>query len=428
MVRDAIQGEQPSASHINEIRDHAVRPSAGMNSMTGIGSMETIPARIALFRISQAMTLDADSNEWYTKGQRVAKDGDEYTTIAGTPEEDLWQLNGLRVSETTTGTGNGSVGIPMYGVGDHVLVYNTQEGKREILSKPEDIWRFQLTGSSDYGFQFGGSASAVLVREVGGVLAATSVAFTVYDPNYLFAGYYQGGVGTLGWCKWMADMERWEIIAPSNTTAVQYGKATADWSDNGASWDTVVVQRCDKSGNIIDSTNITVYLEKTGRTDPAVYSGDVISFTYDDSGDPVNTSSANDALYEVIQWHTEASIPTGWVECNGGALPGDKKVSVSNAPGQAAAAYFWMHRYVAGAADENAIDDTGGLKDEELHRHQIDTGTWGTADVATGTDHTVVASSPTPWTSGQDNMSGAGVNVRENRPPYVGTKYIFRYK
>jgi hypothetical protein len=401
-----------------------------MDSYTGAGHLESIPSRIALYRISQAMTLDADTNEWYTKGQPIYRDGDDYTYQAGSPEEDLWQLNGLRKKEVTTSTAEGSVGIQAYGVGDHVLVFHTQEGKKEILSKPEDIWRFELTGSSTYAFQIGDSAQALLVRESGGSLATiATVEFTVYDSRFLFEGYYTAGVGgTQGWCKWNADMERWEILSPGNSANVMYGKATADWSDNGSSWDTVTVQRCTKAGTVIDSRVITVYLEKTGRTDPAVYSGDVISFTRDADGDAVNTSSANDALYDVIQWHTEATIPTGWVECNGAALPGDKKVSASNAPGRAAAAYYFQHRYLAGASDENALDATCGLKDEELHRHQMDTSTWTTTLVDVGTTVAVVNASPTFWTSGQDNMSGASVNVRENRPPTSATKYIFRYK
>ena len=146
------------------------------------------------------------------------------------------------------------------------------------------------------------------------------------------------------------------------------------------------------------------------------------------------------------------NIPDGWALEDGSPLPADKKIPLTNAPDSRGRFIIGVDPAdSAGDGSENTIGDTGGYRWHGLsennhdnhmnHRHMIDDNTRGTADVAAGSDATVIKAIPTPWTSGAANLSGETGNVLEhtvpncttdddtdNRPRFYAKAKIIRYK
>lgn len=66
------------------------------------------------------------------------------------------------------------------------------------------VLRFELTAS----LSVGGSAAAKTVRWDGTAYVATSETLTVYDSIAAFTG----SIGQQGWCVYMLDSGRWEVM------------------------------------------------------------------------------------------------------------------------------------------------------------------------------------------------------------------------
>jgi hypothetical protein len=318
------------------------------------------------------------------------------------------------------------------------------------MSPAETIWRFELTGSSSFAFEPGDSAEALLLRKVGSILDPVDAAvITVHDPLGLYTGYFDSSTGgTRGFCRYMGDFGRWEIFSPS--FGLRTGKATANWTQ--ASIDTVTVNMSTVSGTVLNTDVLTVNLPVPPRQDPAVYTDQVIWFETDIFGNYVCQGMGDSPLYSLEWLDVNVSAPTGWIDADGGVLPVGNKVSYTNAPDYRGK--YIMHKGTSSTYGEDTIGNTLGFRlhgqtennhpDHDNHRHQLDSATYNTANVAAGTDFTVIQSSPVPYTSGQTTLSGSpsannfdnhlgpaaspyNDDDTDNRPPTRVSRLIFRH-
>jgi hypothetical protein len=106
-----------------------------------------------------------------------------------------------------------AIGHPAFRCGDRVFCFwNRQSGRWEIISPPQDIWRFELKTALTPCSH----ATAYLLEDHSGCLEENiHVEFDVYDA---FDGTLRGQAktetapGTQGYAKFMPDSGRWEII------------------------------------------------------------------------------------------------------------------------------------------------------------------------------------------------------------------------
>ena len=357
-----------------------------------------------------------------------------------------------------------AIGIDNYTLEQRVLcMFNSQSGRWELTAPAETMWRFELTGdpsapTTPYIFSPGDSAYALCLRKepVGGDIDPNDgMLIEIHDPLNLYSGEFSLSGSTRGYCKFFADMNRWEIITTSPSRSSKFWmKAYSDWV-NGSGLDYVIAQRSTSSGSIVDTTQLTVYLPAAGRNDPAVYSGDIILCSYDSEDDIVCDYTANDALYDIKIWHNSAALPDGWVDCHGQALSADKKVTSTNAPdAEEAQCLINVTTYSGATTDEKTIGNTLGYRwhgqtennhpQHPNHRHTIDATSLSSIAVTTPGDSSGLAINGTIptfyYTAGVGNLAGETDDIRGhfgpfnsnqdtiNIQPSLVTRFIFRYK
>jgi len=331
------------------------------------------------------------------------------------------------LSRTGDGPSTGyAQGIPRFSTGERCLcLYNRQSNRWEVLSEAEKIWRFELTGSSDYVFNRGDSAQAYLVACNGSTLEVNDyVEITVYDSLDLFEGIFEASTGgTRGWCKWKADCGRWEILSGGGSgDGLKWAKASSDWQTGTPGF--VSAKRSTIGGTILTNTTITIRLPGPSFDDPAVYNGDVIPYLDDADGVHVSQGQTSLPLDTIIPIHNESlTLPTGWVDCDGAALPLDKKVTRANAPAM-------DDGEVAMNIGDAAFDSNVGFKlhgaTENNHSQGQAFDIIGGASAGTGDD--AVDSAGDTLTTGAGEFAQHPGNDTDNRQKSLVTRWIYRYK
>lgn len=115
---------------------------------------------------------------------------------------------------------------------------------------------------------------------------------------------------------------QWMLVDRGGTTTNSHfwGKATANWTDNGASCDHVTVNPCDDcEGANPTAAVVTVLLPKSAEQDPNVVSGDIVSYTVTTDATNVCVSDyLDEKIGTVKMWALgSAQIQPGWAVMNG---------------------------------------------------------------------------------------------------------------
>jgi len=325
---------------------------------------------------------------------------------------------------------------------------------------PFQIQRFRLTGTWS-----GLSAEANRVYWDGSAYAVdASKTYTVHSFLEPWDTYFNQGSPSNPLDYVIAyhrhDCDRWEVLN-FNQNHTMPAKCQEDWQ-LPSTWtrphvgikllsDNLSTEISAQFDAIIDVAWDATYLSKPA---PELFSGDYCSVTITSWGDVIVTSPlAFSFLGELRHWTGSATnIPDGWVLANGAALPASKKVTATNSPNLKGRFIMGIDpNDAAGDSSENTIGDVGGFRwhgveennhlNHDNHRHALDAATYTTAQVATGTDETVITNDTTPYTSGATNLSGGGTDIlnhlggdgpssdsTDNRPRFYVSAILYRYK
>ena len=164
--------------------------------------------------------------ESYTRAARVYH-------VAGFPGD---QRDGI---ETLVNETPGHLAIPQYAAGDWVYAeYNNQSGRWEIMSPPEDIWRFELktalVPNGDRNVPSTANAFLVIFDADEGEYVTTGVEFSVAD----FLDIWEGQPGDRGYAKRLADSHLeagWEVVILSRETSSSSGDSSSSSGDSSSS-------------------------------------------------------------------------------------------------------------------------------------------------------------------------------------------------
>lgn len=142
----------------------------------------------------------------------------------------------------------------------------------------------------------------------------------------------------------------------TGTTNCMWGVAQANWVDNGASCDHVIVKKADNcAGDNPTGSNVTVLLPKSAEQDPNVISGDVIGYKTADGSENVCVSDYLDSKIGAVKmWAlTSGAIPPGWATMDGSANSGGSGIDLSG-------------KFVRGSSG------SGTVSGDDQHSHSID--------------------------------------------------------
>lgn len=293
--------------------------------------------------------------------------------------------------------------------------------------------------------------------------------FTIYHPlsirnsNGYAIGYPMPNDRV--WCFLSENSGRWEVFGQTMGTGGMcvsfWAKAYEDWTNQThPAMPYVNVQVSTRLGSVSSSTQYKVYLPRpTGNCDPAIYQNDVIAVQVI-GGDLVCASDYfGPKLGTVWEMHNESALaPTGWIECLGAVLPGDKKVVATNAPDKRER--VTMGRNPGGRTDENNVGDIGGFRwhgetenphgDHSNHEHRLKM----TSFDLTTADRNLDAATIPVWDASNPSKSPEVTGVRfeadfpanddllnhygtidndgyrdtDNRMKYEASQFWFRYK
>lgn len=110
-------------------------------------------------------------------------------------------------------------------------------------------------------------------------------------------------------------------VPPTSGAQILYwAKATANWTNVALNASYVTAQLVDDAAGTNPGATVTIYLPRSGTArDPNVKTGDVISFMFDQNGVRIGTNYLLDDAIGTIKMWSSATIPPGWVLCNGTA-------------------------------------------------------------------------------------------------------------
>jgi hypothetical protein len=224
-LSDAIAGEKPSASWLNNLRDIACHDHGGASSETSDGAYfkPTFAPEFELFQLTGDPTLDDDAREYKAQAKpctlRLCKvDGDGHVTGTGTDfasdkeryyfeadasEETIWFPSGPRNSDKEPKS------APLSKTGDRVWVAIACMDKIALEAAIPKATVISGTASAavattDSTFTLT-SSSCKVVQEVGATAPADTV--TVYN---VFG--WQIDSGGLVWSMWNQDSNHWEAF------------------------------------------------------------------------------------------------------------------------------------------------------------------------------------------------------------------------
>ena len=156
----------------------------------------------------------------------------------------------------------------------------------------------------------------------------------------------------------------------SENSSVLWGKATANWKDNGSSCDHVVINPVDNcAGDNATGATITVLLPKSAEQDPNVISGEVIAYKGADRSKFVCVSDYLDEKIGTVKLWALASggIPPGWAVMDGSANTGGTVITASGINMNSGAS-DGGGRFVRGSS---TAGETGGALE---HTHVLNVG------------------------------------------------------
>jgi len=189
-----------------------------------------LPAHtVDLYELTVAMTCDGDVKEFVCGGKPVVFDEDSqrYQLDTGAQSEQLWLPTAFR------NPADEAFGLLSYAVGQRVYT-QLRHGRREILSPPLDLWRFEMVDA----LSAGGSATALAIGwDPAGLIYTDDLpgqgelVVIVHDYQGRFSkmATESGDVGALGWMKYLPDRDAWEILTMA-TPGDFWGTLDADLS------------------------------------------------------------------------------------------------------------------------------------------------------------------------------------------------------
>lgn len=151
--------------------------------------------------------------------------------VAAFPGDQRRQLKALQPGQP------GDVATPKLGPGDWVTArYNGQSGRWEVLSGPEDLWRFELKTplmpDGDRDLPSTAAAWLVVFDPQEGKYVKTGVEFPVAD----FLDVCNGRPGDRGYAKRLADSHLaagWEVVVLKNEPSSSSGEESSGESSSG---------------------------------------------------------------------------------------------------------------------------------------------------------------------------------------------------
>ena len=129
------------------------------------------------------------------------------------------------------------------------------------------------------------------------------------------------------------------------------------------------------------------------------------------AGETITAADVNAILPSgcIVLWSGSiASIPAGWILCNGSGGSPDLR-----------------DRFVVGAGSSYAVDSTGGESTHTLTTAEMPSHTH-TIDARSGTAGTNVAATLASGTVTPSTGSTGGGGAHENKPPYFALAYIYK--
>jgi len=145
--------------------------------------------RLELYQLVDLPILDGtgETRNWWCHGKKLIYDS----------ETEEWDAEdeAIRLQFPMWWSPDVGPGI----VGARVWVW----GSKYIITHPEGLWRFELKGE----LVTSESAEAYLVKPDG--TTDETVTFTVYD----LLGNYEGVIGDKGYCKYLTDSQKFEVIS-----------------------------------------------------------------------------------------------------------------------------------------------------------------------------------------------------------------------
>jgi len=238
------------------------------------------------------------------------------------------------------------------------------------------------------------------------------------------------------------DRDYWQVIH-ANQNNRRWVKCADDWQvpDGSHAFPWVSAQLYDNEGDTTysDAFDVTIPIawDATYLTSPAplLWEDDICAIDVDRLGwKTVASPLGFSYLGETIEYTlSSTNIPTGYVLCDGSALPADKKVSASNAPDDRGRVVMGIDpSNDAGDSSESSIGATPGKRTSPNHQHNIrmagiaqemvDTGTgWNTWDIASTAD---------PETSGVEatDENPTATDHLDRRQKSIVRVKLYRYK
>lgn len=185
---------------------------------------KTNSTTLELYELTSLMTLDDDVREFKAQGKPVvgqwctvdgdghfvaaAAEGDpgavfRYRVDSGAVDEDLWLPTAFRDANDE------AQGLATYYTGQRVYT-QMRKGRREIISPPLDVWRFEMHEA----LVCGGNAEVQLINWTAlDAYHQSGIMFTVFDWQQMFSKMAtpEGDRGAFGYAKYFGEFNSWEI-------------------------------------------------------------------------------------------------------------------------------------------------------------------------------------------------------------------------
>jgi len=238
------------------------------------------------------------------------------------------------------------------------------------------------------------------------------------------------------------DRDYWQVIHASQNNR-RWIKCQGDWQVPDAThdwpWVSVKLYNNEADTEISDAFDVTIPIawDATYLTSPAplLWSGDVCMIDVDRLGWKTIASPLGFSyLGETIEYTLSSSnIPTGYVLCDGSALPADKKVSASNAPDDRGRVVMGIDpSNDAGDSSESSIGATPGKRTSPNPQHNFRMAVISQELVYTGTGWNTwfIASTGAPETSGVEatDENPTATDHLDRRQKSIVRVKLYRYK